>query len=87
MVDISAEAPHQIEARLRSVIRLARIQIFDELYRFEEFPAADFGDRFDERALALVRDGDLWSQLVPFREGGGEAFRPVRVPFPAGPGQ
>jgi hypothetical protein len=82
MVDISAEAPHQIERRLRSVIRQARVQIFDELYQFEEFSVAEFGTRFDKRALALVRDGELWSQLIPFRGGEGEAFGLFGFHFP-----
>jgi hypothetical protein len=82
MVDISRETPLQIETRLRSVIKRAKVQIFSELYQFEEFPSADFGDRFDARALALVRDGELWSQLVPFQDGGGEAFGLFGFHFP-----
>lgn len=82
MVDISRETPLQIETRLRSVIERAKVQIFSELYQFEEFPAADFGDRFDGRALALVRDGELWSQLVPFQDEGGEAFGLFGFHFP-----
>jgi len=82
MVDISSETPEQTDARLRSVMKHARVQIFNELYHFEEFDSADFASKANKHALALVRDEELWSQLVPYDGGDGEAFGIFGFHFP-----
>ena len=43
-------------------------------YAFDEFPADDFASAAREDALALVRDNEVWSQLVPSSESSGEIF-------------
>ncbi|MRW83044.1 hypothetical protein GJ698_02935 [Pseudoduganella sp. FT26W] len=83
MVDVSIESPEQIEARLNKVIRLARMEIYPAPYTFTEFPLEAFPQQASKDALALVRDNDKWSQLVPTGPGD-EAFMLVRFHFPQG---
>lgn len=64
MVDISIETPAKTEQRLRQVIQQSTLEVLDGHYVFDEFPLKDFADRADEHALALVRDNEVWSQLV-----------------------
>lgn len=65
MVAVSIESPAQTEARLRQVIGAVDLRVYEELYGFEEFPLQSFFERLQHSALALVRDGEVWSQLVP----------------------
>lgn len=85
MVSMSQETPEQVEARLRGVIRRARLTVFDEPYGFKEFPLVDFPAAVSTQALALVRDDAVWSQLVPVDPSRHEeVFRLFRFHFPAG---
>lgn len=59
---ISQETPEQTEKRLKEVIRQADLKIYDGPYFFEEFPLDKY--TFDHNALAIVRDEEVWSQLV-----------------------
>ncbi|MCQ8240036.1 DUF6196 family protein [Rhizosaccharibacter radicis] len=83
MVDISVEADHEIEARLLRVIGLATLTAYPVPYMFQEFPLDAFPGAVSPEALALVRDDQLWSQLVP-ADGRGEAFTLFRFHFPDG---
>lgn len=83
MVSISRETIEQTDARLRQVIRRAQLKVYQERWTFEEFPLAEFASRASPEALALVRDDQVWSQLVPYR-GEGEAFKVLRFHFLAG---
>jgi hypothetical protein len=82
MVSISTETAEQTEARLRTVVSLATLKIFDESYVWEEFPLHGFRASAREDALALVRDDTNWSQLVPADEIGAERFKMFRFHFP-----
>lgn len=84
MVDISHESPDETDARLRLVIRAAKLTVFDTPYAFEEFPIDRFPAAVDPRALALVRDDAVWSQLVPAAADAPEPFFIWRFHFPAG---
>ena len=84
MVDISHETPDAVRRRLERVIRESRLAVLDGPYAFEEFPRADFAQRADAEALALVRDDAVWSQLVPCGEGASEPFALWRFHFPSG---
>jgi hypothetical protein len=84
MVNISQETPVQTEARLRRVIRDARLTVWDAPYAFVEFPLAVFRDRADPQALALVRDEVVWSMLVPAPDDAAEPFAIWCFHFPAG---
>ncbi len=82
MVDISFESREAAEARLLRVIRQATLDVHDGLYGFEEFAAADFARSARPDALALVRDGDRWSQFVPSADDGRETFAVWSFHFP-----
>jgi hypothetical protein len=66
---ISVETSAQTEGRLRKVIREAEFASVDGTWRFDEFEAAEFVSAANQNALALVRDGEHWSQLVPASQG------------------
>jgi hypothetical protein len=83
MVSISHEDPTATDARLRGVIRHARIQFYDDVCAFEEFPLSEFNVRARPDAFALVRDEQVWSQLLPYA-GEGEKLALFRFHFPAG---
>jgi len=61
------ETQEQAEARLLTVIGAAQFQMLDGAYVFEELPS---GYAPTPSALACVRDGDVWAQLVPAPSGG-----------------
>ncbi len=64
MVQISHETPEQTEMRLRKVISETGFKVYEGAYVFEEFPLAEFSDKANQDALCLVRDDQVWSQLV-----------------------
>jgi hypothetical protein len=84
LVNISHEGPREIEKRLRRVIQETRLTVYDEAYAFDEFPIAAFKERADGRALALVRDDAVWSQLVEADAKSPEPFAVWRFHFPEG---
>lgn len=84
MVNISIETPDETDARLRGVIGAAELKIYEDLYGFDEFPLHDFPERVHQNALALVRDDEVWSQLVPSAGQFPENFTVFRFHFPAG---
>ena len=62
-MNISTETPEQTETRLKRVIQETDFEVFSGSYVFEEVPLSEF-DRLTPDALALVRDDEVWSQLV-----------------------
>jgi hypothetical protein len=62
---ISVETPAQTEERLRKAIRESEFALVNGTWNFEEFTTAEFTSTVNPVALALVRDGERWSQLVP----------------------
>ena len=60
---ISNETVEQTEKRLKKVIQTADFRIFDKSYYFKEVPVTNF--KFEREALAIVRDQDVWSFLIP----------------------
>jgi hypothetical protein len=83
MVSVARETADETRRRLRRVIRRARLKVCEGIWAFEEFPPADFPARVSPQALALVRDEEPWSQLVPYR-GSGEPLTLFRFHFPPG---
>lgn len=84
MVNISQETPTQTELRLRKVIQLSRLDVFERSWIFEEFPLADFKSMAKSSALALVRDENVWSQLVLSNNSVAERFGIFCFHFPSG---
>ncbi len=84
MVDISHETVKEAECRLRHVITKARLRVYPGTYAFQEFPLDQFPAAVRTDALALVRDDNVWSQLVPSDDARQELFGIFRFHFPAG---
>ncbi|MEM8809831.1 MAG: DUF6196 family protein [Cyanobacteria bacterium P01_G01_bin.38] len=74
MVQISQESPEETEQRLLRVIAEADFKVYDGTFTFEEFPLTDFAFRAKADAFALVRDAEIWSQLVPSKDASRELF-------------
>jgi hypothetical protein len=64
-MDVSHETSEQTETRLRRVIAAAEFRVFSGLFCFAEFPLNAFPAHCAADALALVRDEDVWSALLP----------------------
>ena len=75
MVHISHETIEETEARLLKVISEAQFKSYEGSYAFEEFPLTHFSVHARSDALALVRDDEVWSQLVPSKDGSQELFK------------
>ena len=75
MVDISYETPTQTENRLLQVIAQSEFKIFSGSYAFEEFALDDFSTLARQDALALVRDNEVWSQLISCHDSTQELFK------------
>lgn len=84
MVNISRETALQAEARLRRVIRQSTLHVFERAYAFNEFPLALFSEHVNPSVLALVRDDEVWSQLMPAGGDEREKFAVWRFHFPSG---
>tara|TARA_B110000093_G_C12730267_1_gene310021 strand:- start:49 stop:486 length:438 start_codon:yes stop_codon:yes gene_type:complete len=74
MVDISIETEEQTDIRLRSIISNADFETYEGYYVFEEFPLSEFNTNVDPNSLALVRDNEVWSQLVRANDSSKELF-------------
>jgi len=70
---ISTETQAQTETRLKKVIQTADLKIYDSQYYFKEIPVNKF--QFEEKALAIVRDEEVWSFLVPSTSAESENFK------------
>jgi hypothetical protein len=65
---VSQESVEQTRSRLLKVIAAAKVRFFEGAYCFLESPVAS-GLANDPKALAYVRDDDVWSRLVPVPSG------------------
>ncbi len=81
---ISSETPEETQQRLLNVIARARLKVYTSPYAFAEFRAEELHQKFDPDALAVIRDGDRWSQLIPCEDGSGERFRIFSFHFQEG---
>ncbi|HEU5026180.1 MAG TPA: DUF6196 family protein [Spirillospora sp.] len=70
MVSVSMETAEQTEQRLRRVIAEAELVVHDGVWCFEESPA-DQPPALTPETLAVVRDEETWSRLVPFQQSDG----------------
>ena len=81
---ISVETSAQTHERLREVIREAEFALVDGTWCFEEFATTEFMSAVNPAALALIRDGERWSQLVPATASAGELLAVWTFHFPDG---
>ncbi|WP_338426015.1 DUF6196 family protein [Sphingopyxis kveilinensis] len=84
MVSISHESIEETERRLKQVIQSAKLVVYDQEYAFAEFALSEFPNAINAEALALVRDDNVWSQLLPCTDPDEERFALFRFHFPAG---
>ncbi|MCA3695862.1 DUF6196 family protein [Aquidulcibacter sp.] len=85
LVHFSLETRDETHHRLLKVIASAEWQVEPSLYRFVTFTAADFAQSANREALALVRDGEVWSQLVPTQDSTDlEVFKIISFHFEPG---
>jgi len=85
MVSVSKEPPEQTDNRLRRVIARADLIVHDGVWCFEEFPT-DKPPALTGNTLAVVRDDQSWSRLVPLtqQDEPTEHFGIFSVHFPPG---
>ncbi|MEO9805177.1 MAG: DUF6196 family protein [Reichenbachiella sp.] len=79
---ISQETKEETEKRLKKVLRAATFKVYAEPYYFREVPVDDF--QFDSKALAMVKDDEVWSLLVPVEKEGTENFKIFSFHFEEG---
>lgn len=68
-LNISRETPEQTDRRLRQVLATATFDLDPVAWWYQELAIADFPSRIRSDAVAVVRDAETWSQLVPVRRG------------------
>lgn len=84
MMYISHETPSQTNARLGQVIASAEFVVHDPSYAFVETDVREFPRELLGKALAFVRDEDVWSALVPSANPEHERFVVFSFHFAAG---
>lgn len=82
MVQVSYESAAEIDQRLRQVIAKAEMTVHEGTFAFEEFPLSEFGEKANAEALAIVRDSEVWSQLIPSSNPSQELFTIFSFHFP-----
>ncbi len=70
---ISNETREQTEDRLIKVLKSAKFRIYETPYYFKETSVNDF--YFDPKALAMVKDEEVWSYLIPIGNTQTENFK------------
>lgn len=84
---VGPEAEAQTEARLLTVIALADFVSYDDAFGFVESSAREIVPEIRPDAVAVVRDDEVWSQLVPVagdNAGTAERCSLFRFHFPPG---
>ena len=81
LVGLEVETPSQTEARLNAALRAAEITILERPGKLSI--RTTFPDGLNKEAIALVQDGDGWSQLAPGH--GKESWTLIRLQFPLAP--
>ena len=76
---ISRETEKETDERLKQVICEAKFKIYDESFCFEEFPIESY--EFNKNALAVIRDDEVISQLIPTNNFDAELFKVFRFHF------
>lgn len=78
---ISQETFKQTHQRLLKVIATSTIKVFDGFYSFEEFSLAEFPGKIKSDAVAIIRDDEMWCQLVPATDKASELYKLFRFHF------
>jgi len=81
---ISQESVEESDVRLTHVLSLATLTWHDGPHAFREYPATLFPSHETEKALAFVRDEEVWSVLAISDDTSLEQFQLFSFHFPAG---
>ena len=79
---ISKETSKATESRLLEVLKTASLKILERPYYFKETAVTDF--YFDPDAIAMVRDEEVWSYLIPVENDASENFKVFSFHFKEG---
>lgn len=79
---ISRETKEETEKRLKIVLKTSNFKVFEEAYYFKEISLDKF--QYDPNALAMVKDDEVWSLLVPVERDGTENFKIFSFHFKEG---
>ena len=79
---VSQETHKETELRLIQVLQETELKIYEQHYFFQESPVQNF--KLNPKALAVVRDDEVWSQLIPINGNENEAFNIFRFHFKEG---
>jgi len=71
---VSRETSEQTNARLTKVLAESQLVVYAEPYAFIEVGVDEFPNHLVSRALAFVRDEDVWSALIPSSDPAHERF-------------
>lgn len=78
---VSHETDEQTHQRLLEVIASAELRVYEGTFAFEEMPYKREAPTISPVSLAIVRDDEVWSQLVPSTEANAELFSLFRFHF------
>ena len=81
-VHISVETQEQTQKRLYEVIKCTKLEIYESTFAYEEFKHENFILKINFDALALIRDGEKWSQLVKSSDSSKSLFKVFSFHFP-----
>lgn len=81
-MQVSIETAAETQARLLQVLARAELQVLEGRYAFTEHPATSLPLDHARRALALVRDDEVWSVLEPASDAAVEPLRVFLFHFP-----
>ncbi len=70
---ISNETKEEIEKRLIKVLKTAKYEVLDNSYFFKETRVDNF--HFDPQAIAMIKDNEVWSYLIPAEDESTENFK------------
>lgn len=79
---ISKETKEETEKSLVKVLKAAAFKVYEEAYYFKESRISDF--QFEPKALAMIRDNEVWSYLLPSTSDKTENFKVFRFHFKEG---
>jgi hypothetical protein len=79
---ISNETKEQTEKRLTEVLKTATFKVFELPYFFKETQIIDF--QFEPNALAMIKDFEVWSYLIPSESEKTENFKIFSFHFKEG---
>jgi hypothetical protein len=71
---VSQETPEQTDKRLLKVLAMAQFEVYPQIYAYVEVPVQSFPSHLVSTALALVKDAQVWSALVPSLDEQAERF-------------